>query len=143
MIMTKFYSAFFLKGITFLTSLLSTVFFTQLNAQTLPSGFSRVKVVSLDMATAMDFAPDGRIFACQKDGKVRIIKNGALLTTPFLTLTVDQNGERGISGITFDPNFSTNNYVYIYYTATTPTIHNRLSRFTANGDVVQSGSEFV
>jgi glucose/arabinose dehydrogenase len=112
-------------------------------AQTLPAGFSRVKVASLDQGTAMAFAPDGRLFVCQKDGRVRIIKNGTLLGTPFLTLTVAQDGERGISGICFDPNFATNKYIYIYYTATTPTIHNRLSRFTANGDLVLGGSELV
>ncbi|MFN8419140.1 MAG: PQQ-dependent sugar dehydrogenase [Anaerolineae bacterium] len=54
---------------------------------------------------------------------------------------MNSDGERGVLGITFDPNFSSNHYVYIYYTATTPTIHNRLSRFTANGDVVLAGSE--
>lgn len=111
-------------------------------SQTFPAGFSRVKVASLINGSAMCFAPDGRLFVCQKEGIVRIIKNGTLLTTPFLTLTVDINGERGISGITFDPDFDINHYVYIYYTATTPSIHNRLSRFTANGDLVLSGSEF-
>ena len=39
--------------------------------------------------------------------------------------------------------FATNHFVYVYYTATTPTIHNRISRFTANGDVAVAGSEFV
>ncbi|MEJ7709153.1 MAG: PQQ-dependent sugar dehydrogenase [Pyrinomonadaceae bacterium] len=47
----------------------------------------------------------------------------------------------GFSGIAFDPNFSTNKYLYLYYTATSPTIHNRVSRFTASGDVVVPGSE--
>jgi glucose/arabinose dehydrogenase len=114
-----------------------------LPAQNFPAGFSQVRVASLTEATAMSFAPDGRIFVCQRDGTVRIIKNGTLLSTLFLKLTTDQNGERGISGICFDPNFNTNHYLYIYYTATTPTIHNRLSRFTTNGDVVLSGSEFT
>jgi glucose/arabinose dehydrogenase len=112
-------------------------------AQTLPAGFSKVKVVSIDDATAMAFAPDGRLFVCQKDGNVRIIKNNSLLSAPFVTLTVAQDGERGISGIVFDPNFANNKYVYIYYTATTPTIHNRLSRFTANGDVAVANSELA
>ncbi|HEY0729516.1 MAG TPA: Ig-like domain-containing protein, partial [Pyrinomonadaceae bacterium] len=30
-----------------------------------------------------------------------------------------------------------------YYTATTPTIHNRISRFTASGDVALAGSETI
>jgi glucose/arabinose dehydrogenase len=121
--------------------LICIFFITQTFAQTFPSGFSQVKFATIDGAAAMAFAPDGRLFVCQKNGTVRIIKNGTLLSTPFLTLTVDENGERGISGITFDPDFNTNHHVYIYYTRTTPNIHNRLSRFTANGDVVVSGSE--
>ena len=122
--------------------LISCLFFsTALAAQTFPAGFSQVKVASLDAATAMAFAPDGRLFVCQKGGAIRIIKNGSLLATPFLTLTVNEDGERGVSGICFDPDFAVNHYVYIYYTATTPTLHNRLSRFTANGDVAVSGSE--
>ncbi|MES2591109.1 MAG: PQQ-dependent sugar dehydrogenase [Bacteroidota bacterium] len=114
-----------------------------LSAQTLPAGFSKVKVATLDQATAMAFAPDGRLFICIKTGAVRIIKNGALLTTPFVTLPVDINGERGVNSIAFDPNFNTNHYVYIYYTRSTPTIHNRLSRFMVMGDVAMQGGEEV
>jgi glucose/arabinose dehydrogenase len=46
-------------------------------------------------------------------------------------------------GIAFDPNFVSNQLVYGYYTSTTPTIHNRISRFTANGDVALAGSETI
>ena len=70
-----------------------------------------------------------------------MIKNGTLLATPFVTVTVDSSGERGLLGVAFDPAFATNHYVYVYYTATTPAKHNRLSRFTANGDVAVAGSE--
>jgi glucose/arabinose dehydrogenase len=91
----------------------------------------------------MAFAPDGRLFVCLQGGQVRVIKNGALLATPFLSLTVNSSGERGLLGIAFDPNFTANQFVYIYYTATTPTLHNRISRFTANGDVAAAGSEVI
>jgi glucose/arabinose dehydrogenase len=74
---------------------------------------------------------------------LRVIKNEALLATPFLTVTVNSSGERGLLGVAFDPDFPINHYVYVYYTATTPTIHNRVSRFTANGDVAVPGSEVV
>ncbi len=53
---------------------------------------------------------------------------GSLLATPALSVTVNSTGERGLLGVTFDPNFASNNYLYVYYTATTPNIHNRLSR---------------
>ena len=42
-----------------------------------------------------------------------------------------------------DPDFASNQYLYVYYTATTPNIHNRLSRFTASGNVAVPGSEVV
>ncbi|HZG52589.1 MAG TPA: PQQ-dependent sugar dehydrogenase, partial [Pyrinomonadaceae bacterium] len=111
-------------------------------AANVPPGFNDTLVAgNLTNATAMAIAPDGRIFVCLQDGALRVVKNGALLPTPFLTVTVDASGERGLLGIAFDPNFDTNRFVYIYYTATTPTIHNRVSRFTANGDVAVAGSE--
>ncbi|HEX8136527.1 MAG TPA: PQQ-dependent sugar dehydrogenase, partial [Pyrinomonadaceae bacterium] len=115
-------------------------------AATLPSGFTETQVTGgLTNPTAMALAPDGRIFVCQQTGQLRVIKNGALLPAPFLTVNVDSQGERGLLGVAFDPNFVNNNFIYIYYTATTPAVHNRVSRFTAtaNGDVAVPGSEFV
>ena len=91
----------------------------------------------------MQFAPDGRLFVCEQGGRLRVIKNGTLLSAPFVTVTVSATGERGLLGVAFDPNFATNRYVYVYYTATLPAIHNRISRFTANGDVAVAGSETV
>jgi glucose/arabinose dehydrogenase len=114
------------------------------HATTVPAGFTDTLVASnLTNATAMAIAPDGRIFVCLQGGSLRVVKNGALLPTPFLNVTVDPSGERGLLGIALDPNFASNNFVYIYYTATTPAIHNRVSRFTANGDVAVAGSETV
>jgi glucose/arabinose dehydrogenase len=66
-----------------------------------------------------------------------------LLSTPFGSLTVDSSGERGLLGIAFDPNFASNNYVYLYYTVSTSPIHNRVSRFTAAGDTAVPGSETI
>jgi glucose/arabinose dehydrogenase len=114
------------------------------NAATVPAGFTDAVVASgLNNPTAMTLAPDGRIFVCQQGGALRVIKNGVLLATPFLTVPVDSSGERGLLGVAFDPNFVSNQLVYIYYTATTPTIHNRISRFTASGDVALAGSETI
>ena len=113
-------------------------------AATVPSGFLDSTYVELPSdATAMQFAPDGRLFVCQQSGKLRVVQNGNLLTTPFVTLSVAASGERGLLGVAFDPDFATNHFVYVYYTATTPTIHNRVSRFTANGNVAVAGSERV
>ena len=111
---------------------------------TVPGGFSETVVASgLANPTAMEFAPDGRLFVCEQAGKLRVIKNGVLLASPFVTLPVESSGERGLLGVTFDPDFANNSFVYVYYTATSPTVHNRISRFTANGDIAAPGSEVV
>jgi glucose/arabinose dehydrogenase len=109
------------------------------SATALPPGFQDATVATgLSSATAMQFAPDGRIFVTQQTGQLRVIKNGGLLPTPFVTLTVNSSGERGLLGLAFDPNFTTNQFVYLFYTATTPAVHNRISRFKANGDIVDA-----
>src|SRR5438876_560856 len=114
-------------------------------AANLPTGFTEVQVGGnlSGSLTAMAFAPDGRLFVCQQGGQLRVIKNGVLLSTPFVSLTVDSSGERGLLGIAFDPNFTSNHYLYVYYTVPTFPMHNRVSRFTAAGDVAASGSEVV
>jgi glucose/arabinose dehydrogenase len=109
----------------------------------LPAGFTETQIAGLSNPTAMEIAPDGRIFVCQQGGSLRVIKNGAVLAAPFLTLNVDPDGERGLLGIAFDPNFATNNFLYLYYTVPSSPRHNRVSRFTANGDVVVPGSETI
>ncbi len=112
----------------------------------LQSGFAESQITGLSNPTAMALHPDGRIFVCQQTGQLRVIKDGAVLPTSFINLTVNSSGERGLLGVAFDPNYATNRFVYVYYTATTPTVHNRVSRFTAdaaNEDVAVAGSEVV
>ena len=60
-----------------------------------------------------------------------------------MTISVDPAGERGLLGIAFDPMFALNNFVYVYYTVPSTPRHNRVSRFTANGDVAAPDSETV
>jgi len=112
----------------------------------LPNNFVETQIDGLSIPTAIALHPDGRIFVCQQTGALRVIKNGALLATPFVTLNVNASGERGLLGVAVDPNYAMNRFVYVYYTATSPTIHNRVSRFTAsaaNEDVALAGSEVV
>lgn len=108
-----------------------------------PASFSDVLVAGgLASPTLMAIAPDGRIFVSEQGGNVRIIKNGALLSTPFVTLGVNSAGERGALGIAFDPAFASNQYVYVYYTSSNGP-HNRVSRFTAGGDVASGGETIL
>ncbi|MBO2008745.1 PQQ-dependent sugar dehydrogenase [Hymenobacter negativus] len=110
-------------------------------APTFPAGFSAVLVASgITNPTALAFAPDGRIFVCQQTGQLRVINNGSLVSTPFVSLAVNSSGERGLVGIAIDPGYLSNHYIYLYYTLASGA-NNRISRFTANGDVAVAGSE--
>jgi len=133
--------------VAFLKNTLLIIFVTAVcattQAATLPPGFIETQVSGLSSPTAMEIAPDGRLFVCLQGGQLRVIKNVALLPTPFVTISVDNAGERGLLGVAFDPNFASNNFIYLYYTVATTPKHNRLSRFTANGDVAVAGSELV
>src|SRR5262245_44862543 len=110
----------------------------------LPSGFTETQFVDgLTDPTSMAFAPDGRLFVTEQGGDVRVVKNGQLLSVPFVSLAVNSAGERGLLGLAFDPDFATNQYVYVYYTEPSAPIHNVISRFTAAGDQAVPGSEQV
>lgn len=129
-------------SLSLITPLLIGLSFHSL-AQVFPSGFSRVLVANgMSNPTVMTFAPDGRIFVAQQNGVLRVIKNNTLLATPFISLSVNSSGERGLIGIALDPNFATNQFIYLYYTLPDGS-RNRISRFTGNGDVVVPGSEVV
>jgi glucose/arabinose dehydrogenase len=149
------YSGYFSNGIGRRSFVLSSVLICLsflgmtigISAATLPNDFIETSVGGLSSPTSISLHPDGRVFVCEQGGTLRIIKNGVLLATPFVTVTTTSSGERGLLGVAFDPNYATNKYVYVYYTATTPATHNRISRFTAdvanNEDTAVAGSEFI
>ncbi len=113
---------------------------------TLPPGFSATVFASgLTNPTRMAFAPDGRLFVCEQSGRIWIFRDGNRVPVPFLFLSnnVISVSEAGLLGLAFDPGFETNQFFYLYYTTTNGFVHNRISRFTANGDTVTQGSELV
>lgn len=104
-----------------------------------PANFQRTLVIGagLEGPSGFEFAPDGRIFVLQRTGEVKIYKNGALLPQNFAVLPSIAEGDRGMIGIAFDPQFNSNHYVYFYYTGLDKL--NRLVRFNASGDVGTDG----
>jgi glucose/arabinose dehydrogenase len=90
-----------------------------------------VFLTNLQIPWAMAFAPDGRLFFTERPGRVRVYQNGQLLAAPALTLDdVNTTGESGAMGLALHPDFATNHYVYLSYTANGPggTI-NRVMRY--------------
>jgi glucose/arabinose dehydrogenase len=96
-------------------------------------------LTGLNFPVSLRFAADGRIFYTEKDtGNIRIIQpNGTLVPTPFATISpIFADGEAGLLGITLDPAFSSNGYVYVYYTYRDGQsfTHGHIIRYTANGN---------
>jgi glucose/arabinose dehydrogenase len=80
----------------------------------------RVEVVisNLQIPWSMAFAPDGRLFVTERPGRVRIYTQNASTSEVALALDdVFAQGEAGLLGIALDPDFTSNHFVYLYYTA--------------------------
>lgn len=113
-----------------------------------PEGFAASQVaVGLDRPTRMEFAPDGRLFVCEQAGALRLVRNGMVVPEPFLSLATNttSGSERGLLGLAFDPDFASNQFLYVYYTwkGNGAGAFNRISRFTASNDTVVPDSELI
>ncbi len=106
-----------------------------------PPGFIVERIATgFSGATALDVSPDGRVFLCEQTGAVRIVQDGKLLPEPFLKIAVDSLWERGLIGITLDPNFSSTQLVYLCYVARAPYPHHVVARVRAKGDTADPAS---
>jgi aldose sugar dehydrogenase len=101
-------------------------------SQPLPGGLQLQSVLpSLNFPVGMSLAPDGRVFFNERlTGAIRIINpQWQLVNQPFCQLTVATSGEQGLLGLTLDPNFAQNHFVYVYYTEV-GAARNRVVRYT-------------
>jgi glucose/arabinose dehydrogenase len=115
------------------------------HAASVPAGFNDRQVASgFRSPTSMGVLPDGRVLVVEQNGVIRLVKEDALQSASFYTVqNVDSFSERGCLGVTADPNFAVNQYVYLYCTVKTASgaSRNRVLRVTASGDVALPGSE--
>jgi len=80
----------------------------------------------------------GRLFVVEKTGKIRVIKNGAVLPTPLLDVSsqISRGTEQGLLGLAFHPSFRTNGLFYVDFTRTDgDTVINQYRVSTTNPDV--------
>ncbi len=105
------------------------------------------------IATGLDFplylttAPgdNNRLFIVEKGGLIRIIKNGAMLETPFLDIRklVSDRSEQGLLGLAFDPGYAANGRFYVSYTDTAG--NSKIVRYlvSANPDAAQTAPDRI
>jgi len=120
--------------------------------------FSDTLVMSLSAPTGLAWTPDGRMLITTQSGRLRVrTAAGVLLSTPAIDLSsrMCSNMERGLLSVAVDPAFSTNRYIYLFWTRkgsdpTCPVLKasgspvNRVARYTLGSDSrVVTGSEVV
>ena len=111
----------------------------------LPANFQIRTVVSgLRYPTDMVLLPSGDILVVEKGAglnengvaDVRLVRQGELQEAPVLSLSVTVLGDSGIYSLVLDPDFATNHYFYVWYSAGAQALDwpgnsvDRLSRFT-------------
>jgi cytochrome c len=86
-------------------------------------------------------APDGRVFFVERKGTIKLIKPGATESLVIGEVPVFTGLEEGMLGITLDPKFSENGWVYVNHSLPETTRDSqgkvgtiRVSRFTLKGD---------
>jgi glucose/arabinose dehydrogenase len=94
-------------------------------------------LTNLASPTLIRNANDGskRLFVLQQKGIIKVVQPGGNTTTDFMNITskVSQNGgEQGLLGIAFHPQFATNHFFFVDYTATNG--NTILARYTANAN---------
>jgi glucose/arabinose dehydrogenase len=94
---------------------------------------SEILAQNLEVPWALDFLPDDRMIFTERGGKVSILEGKNVLTVGQVNVT--QNSESGLLGIAVDPNFTQNNYIYMYYTLGN---YNRISRFKLMGNQISN-----
>lgn len=90
---------------------------TQSEPQNSQSPKIEIIAQNLDTPWALAFLPDNNILITERQGKVRFVENGTLISDPVAVISsVREIGEGGLLGMTLDPDFSSNHLVYLYYT---------------------------
>ena len=92
-------------------------------------------------------APTGdfnRLFVVERGGRIRIVRGGAVLGTPFLDVgpLITAGGEQGLLGMAFHPDFAANGRFYVNYTDTLG--DTQIVRYQVSGDpdVADAASAF-
>jgi glucose/arabinose dehydrogenase len=79
-------------------------------------------------------AGDSRLFVVEQGGRIRIVKNGQLLQTPFLDISsrVSSGGERGLLSVAFHPSYAANGFFFVNFTDLSG--DTRVERFSRSSD---------
>lgn len=87
---------------------------------------------------------DDRIFVTEKSGKLRVIQDGTLLEEPVASLRVADVFDGGLLGVAVHPNFSENNFLYVFYTYTEDgKLWNKVLQITESNNKLQDAKTIL
>ena len=84
-----------------------------------------------DFATALAWAPDGRLFYAERSGTIRSFDGTNRRV--FATVSTSTDGERGLLGLALSPTFHQDHFVYAFYSRADDTTRQRVVRWTDHG----------
>ena len=96
-------------------------------------------------------APDGRVFYAERSGIVKVWKPETKTSVDIGTIKVYDQLEDGLLGITLDPQFARNGWIYLFHSLPETTLdsagnkvgENLVSRYTLKGDALDLASEKI
>ena len=103
-----------------------------------PNAFAEINVEivldNLKNPWEIEFAPDGKIFFTERDGKLWVIDNESILQL-VAEFPASNTSEGGLLGLELDPDFENNQFLYLYQTyMDIPTHQNKVVRYTVNNN---------
>ncbi len=82
------------------------------------------------------FTSEDRVLVNERNGNIRVIEGGELLEAPLFTFEdVSEQSEAGLMGLTVDPNYEDNKYLYVCYAyAADGGLRDKIVRLVDEGD---------
>lgn len=108
------------------------VFTSKIWAAILSDGDFEIETIATNLTVpwSIDFLPDGRMIFTERTGAIKLRELSGTIQTIGQISSLYSGSESGVMGLAVDPDFNSNNNIYIQYTRSTG---NRISKFTFNG----------
>jgi cytochrome c len=109
-----------------------------------PTRFTKTVLASeLTEPMELDMLPDGKVIFIERRGNIKVFDPATGLVNIVCKLPVHSEHEDGLMGMSLDPNFAGNHWIYLYYSPVGDESVNNLSRFLYQGDTLNRASEKV
>lgn len=98
---------------------------------------------NLNEPMELDILPNEDVLFIERRGGIKLFKKSENKTRLVTTFPVFNELEDGLLGLAIDPDYTKNNWIYLYYSPVGTEAIQRLSRFVFAGDSLQRSSEKI